>query len=450
MEETFKKLQEEEFQFLMNPDLQICLARMISMCNEANEMSQNLGRYHYNYRPCIKTEIMPDGTKMPVVICRAYPDREKDFYNEMNTLEFEDKLFMIREQWENFQYELDKGNEVAPELGINEDEGYIFGLEVKDEWRLIGNVYIFMDSVTFLLDTVKDQSPIIDSNGEIKGKLVYSFEPKVFDDNGEPMNLMLLDNINNLIGRNMSIQFNIHSCKEIPEKLSSQVFAQYQWIDEDGRFFQTVKSGVEKNKNPVWDYKLTHDLYIVEDLMKKTLAISVYGKYSPEDYRDLYNEFTMHPTRVDYLDTERGGKMETTEQRRRGRSGSVLSGNGSARGSRYEEDDAGNIYDATKKYILDPETMLSKEETLITARERKKIFEDQPEEAKSVWLNGSLEADTLDQRGSTQYQEMSKAEETEARSLYSKLQQIKKENKKLEDQRSKLLTGRKSNCCEIF
>lgn len=452
MEEAFKKLQDEEFQFLMNPDLQICLARMIAMCNEANEMCQNLGRYHYNYRPCIKTEIMPDGSKMPVVICRAYPDREKDFYNEMNTLEFEDKLFMIREKWENFQYELDRGNDVAPELEIDQDEGYIFGLEVKDEWRLIGNVYIFMDSISHLLDTVKDQSPIIDSNGEIKGKLVYSFEPKVFDDNGEPMNLMLLDNINNLTGRNMSIQFNIHSCKEIPEKLSSQVFAQYQWIDEDGRFFQTVKSGIEKNKNPVWDYKLTHDLYYSgEELMKKTLTISVYGKYSPEDFKDLYDEYTMHAKRVDYLDTDRGSKVMMTERGGHRRDGSVVSGrNGSARGSRYEDEEGGNIYDATKKYILDPETMLTKEETLITAREKKKILEDAPEEAKSVFLNGSLEQETLDRRLNGQYQEMSQAEEQEARNLYNKLQQIKKENKKLEDQRSQMLSGKRSNCCSIF
>jgi len=62
-----------------------------------------------------------------------------------------------------------------------------------------------MDSVSFLLDTIKDSAPIFDSNGETKGKLLYSFEPKVYDDQGEPMNLMLLDSIDNLVGRNMTI-----------------------------------------------------------------------------------------------------------------------------------------------------------------------------------------------------------------------------------------------------
>jgi hypothetical protein len=123
----------------------------------------------------------------------------------MNVWDFEDKLFMIREKWESFQYELEKGNALAPELEIDEKEGIIFGLEIKDDWHLIGNVYLFMDSLTFLLDTVKDQAPIIDSNGETKGKLVYSFEPKVYEENGEPMNLMLLDSVKDLVGRNMSI-----------------------------------------------------------------------------------------------------------------------------------------------------------------------------------------------------------------------------------------------------
>ena len=62
-----------------------------------------------------------------------------------------------------------------------------------------------MDSVTFLLDTIKDQAPIFDSEGELKGKLIYSIEPKVFDEEGEQMNLIHIDHINDLVGRNMSI-----------------------------------------------------------------------------------------------------------------------------------------------------------------------------------------------------------------------------------------------------
>ena len=96
MEEAFKKMQDEEFHFLLNPEIRVSLGRMIQMCNEANELCISLGRYHYHYKPFIKTEILPDGSKMPVVMCKAYPDVEKEFCNELNIFEFEDKLFMMR------------------------------------------------------------------------------------------------------------------------------------------------------------------------------------------------------------------------------------------------------------------------------------------------------------------------------------------------------------------
>ena len=92
----------------------------------------------------------------------------------------------------------------------------------------------------------------------------------------------------------MSIEFKIYGCKEIPEKLSYEVFCQYQWIDDEGRFFQTKKSTAEKN--PIWNYRYIHDVYIVPDIMKKALTISVYGKYSAEDMQEIYNRFTLRPT----------------------------------------------------------------------------------------------------------------------------------------------------------
>lgn len=54
-------------------------------------------------------------------------------------------------------------------MEIDENEAFIFGLEIKDDWHLIGNAYIFMDAVCNLLDTVKDETPVFDSNGESKG-----------------------------------------------------------------------------------------------------------------------------------------------------------------------------------------------------------------------------------------------------------------------------------------
>lgn len=65
------------------------------MCNEANEMCRDLGRYNYLYKPHIKIEVLSDGTKVPVVICKAHPHRDKDFYNEFDLRGFEDKVYLI-------------------------------------------------------------------------------------------------------------------------------------------------------------------------------------------------------------------------------------------------------------------------------------------------------------------------------------------------------------------
>lgn len=256
---------------------------MIAMVNESNEICQNLGRYNYHYEPFIRTEVLPDGRKVPKVCCRAFPDRDKDFNVELTFDQFEDKIFMIRDKWEAFQYDLEEGGNIAPELDVDEHEGEIFGMVVTNDWHLIGNVYVFMDSLANLLDTVKDESPIIDTKGDTKGSLTYSLQPKVYDEDGQLMNLMLVDSVNELLGRNLTVELGIHEAKEIPEKWTTLNYASYQWVDEQARMFETDKHKVP-TKNPKFNYKASHDMYvsnyIVDNLADSTLIVSVWGKLS--------------------------------------------------------------------------------------------------------------------------------------------------------------------------
>jgi hypothetical protein len=90
-------------------------------------MCEDLGRNNYLYQPHITTEVLPDGTKIPKVCCKAFPDKTKEFHNVLSFDEIEDKSYMIKEKWENFMYDEDRG-ENSPELQIDETEGYIFGL----------------------------------------------------------------------------------------------------------------------------------------------------------------------------------------------------------------------------------------------------------------------------------------------------------------------------------
>lgn len=149
-----------------------------------------------------------------------------------------------------------------------------------------------------MLEVRKDHTPILDTKGEVKGSLCYSIEPIVYDDDGQPIEG--LTSIYDLLGRNMTVEVCLHYAKEIPEKWSTSVFTEYNWIDGNDRRFETEKSGETKNKNPVWEYRHYHDIYVSNDLIdhikNSALVMSVYGKLSPEDIEDLYEEFALNPT----------------------------------------------------------------------------------------------------------------------------------------------------------
>jgi len=66
---------------------------------------------------------------VPKVCCKAFPEKGKVFFNNLSFDELEDKVDLVREKWENFMYDEEKGEE-SPELLRDETEGYIFGLEI--------------------------------------------------------------------------------------------------------------------------------------------------------------------------------------------------------------------------------------------------------------------------------------------------------------------------------
>lgn len=52
-----------------------------------------MGRTKYNYVPEIQTQIGPDGKKKAVVMCKAFPDKDKEFFNYLSIDDLEDKLY---------------------------------------------------------------------------------------------------------------------------------------------------------------------------------------------------------------------------------------------------------------------------------------------------------------------------------------------------------------------
>jgi hypothetical protein len=69
----------------------------------------------------------------------------------------------------------------------------------------IGSVYIFLDSLSSLLETNNDEAPILNNQGDPCGSLKYSLTPIVKDDNGHPMNLMHVENVQHLLGKKITV-----------------------------------------------------------------------------------------------------------------------------------------------------------------------------------------------------------------------------------------------------
>ena len=186
LETANRKKEADKYHLLALEGLQDQLAKMIIMCNEANDIAASLGREKYNYEPFIDTVLLPNGTTVPKIFCKAYPDKDKEFHNVLAFDEMEDKMYLIRDKWEDYQYDVNRDGPSAKALEIDEYEGEIWGLMIRDDWHLIGNVFLFMDSMAMLLGTTSDEAPIVDTKGKEQGKLAYSLDLKINDKDGNP------------------------------------------------------------------------------------------------------------------------------------------------------------------------------------------------------------------------------------------------------------------------
>lgn len=200
LEESNRKKEADKFHLLTLEGLQDQLAKMIIMCNEANDIASSLGRDKYHYEPFIDTEVLPNGTTVPKVYCRAYPDKDKQFFNTLTFDEMEDKSYLIRAKWEDYQYDSDADGPSADALRVDVDEGRTWGLLIRDDWHLIGNVFLYMDSLAMLMGTPSDETPIIDTKGKEQGKLVYSLDLKMYDKDGKEKDVFLIDSVRECYG----------------------------------------------------------------------------------------------------------------------------------------------------------------------------------------------------------------------------------------------------------
>lgn len=167
-----------------------------------------------------------------------------------------------------------------PRKNDPENDGEAFGWSLSDSWHEIGSVYFFLLSLFNLIDTPKDESPIIDTKGIKQGVQSYSVHLDVLDhDKTTPLNILEYETLRELIGKYLKVKLTLRRASDIPEKYSYKTMAKYEWIDSERTTFETQVR--EKQKDPDFNYVCEHVELLTEDfvshLMYNTLTIKIMG-----------------------------------------------------------------------------------------------------------------------------------------------------------------------------
>ena len=131
-----------------------------------------------------------------------------------------------------------------------------------------------------LIDTPKDESPIIDTKGIKNGMQQYSVHLDILDyDKTTRLNILEYETLRECIGKYLRVKLTLKRATDIPEKYSFKTMAKYEWIDPDQTTFETQIR--EKQKDPDFNYIGEHTELITEDfvthLMYNTLTVKVMG-----------------------------------------------------------------------------------------------------------------------------------------------------------------------------
>lgn len=243
---------------------------------EVNTICREVHRENVFYEPEIVTEVLPDGSKLSRVVVRVYPDRNnRDESGQIPWDTFTDKVYFdVKEVYEDAE----EKNFVIDPASINPDlDGETFGWALTDSWQHLGNVYYFLLSIYNLIETSKDDSPVIDTKGNIQGKLNYSVALKVLDvDRKTELNMLEFETLNELIGKNIQMTIELKKAHDLPEKYSFKTMAKYHWQDEE---YETKV--VNKKTTPDFSYAGVHTFTVTDDMIQSllynTLTISLYG-----------------------------------------------------------------------------------------------------------------------------------------------------------------------------
>ena len=194
------------------------LQEVVPKIAEMNTICREVYRENITYEPDIQTEVRADGSKISKVMIRVYPDRNNRTESAIMSWDmFNDKIYFdVKELWEDYE---NRNFDIDEDQINRDDDGEIFGWNLTDSWHHIGNVYYFLLAVFNLIETQKDETPIIDTKGISEGKMTYGISLELFDtDKTTQLNTLDFENMNECIGKWMRLHVELKRVLDVPDK----------------------------------------------------------------------------------------------------------------------------------------------------------------------------------------------------------------------------------------
>jgi hypothetical protein len=207
---------------------------MIPLVNEANLIAKELDRdivFNTKLVRCMP-EFDDISTEQKSIVKIQIDNNEDNYYYLWDCEKFKNRLYMIRELLNEYF----DTNEL-PDFNDKEEDSFWD----PPEPILIGNSYLSLKSLSYMLEfdlEVKIFTP--EGSKGMRGLLNCRYAP--CDAEGDSHNVpeeLLVDEPEELLGREMYFKVQVHSCKDLPEELCKNVFVTYQMKHEPGIVYST-------------------------------------------------------------------------------------------------------------------------------------------------------------------------------------------------------------------
>lgn len=248
------------------------LSKAVSQINEANERAVLLGKNVFFQPELYREGSKPGLASTNVRVKVIYPEIEEDFPITWNVSKLEERLVDMREVCNQLSY------------GVNLEDinlGYDPFLDKLDQiqatYQLIGNAYIYLEVLFYVIGIDEDFFPILDDRGKHQGSLKSSISLDLNRQADEP------DSLKDLIGKQINLTLNIVQAVNIPENYSTNVYCEYNLLNSG---ITRTLACLNVSTSPEINYKMSHTFVVTQELidqiMTHMLIISVFGDISED------------------------------------------------------------------------------------------------------------------------------------------------------------------------